>query len=63
MKLQACPCCGSYTLMDLGAFEICRVCDWEDDPAQSQDPDLRGGANGPSLNEARAAWRAHKEQG
>jgi hypothetical protein len=29
------------------------VCWWEDDPIQFADPDYRGGANQPSLNEAR----------
>jgi hypothetical protein len=53
-----CPCCGSNVLQARGAFEICPVCGWEDDPAQSRDPDLAGGANGPSLNNARATWQA-----
>jgi hypothetical protein len=56
-KLHPCPCCGAGTISEPGTYEICGVCDWEDDPAQSKDPDLRGGANGASLNEARAAWR------
>jgi Cysteine-rich CPCC len=44
-------------LHERGAFEICPVCGWEDDPAQSADPGLAGGANEPSLDAARAAWR------
>jgi hypothetical protein len=55
--LLACHCCGSHTLHENGAYEICSVCGWEDDPAQSADPDLRGGANKMSLHQARAAWR------
>ncbi|WP_083965581.1 CPCC family cysteine-rich protein [Dokdonella koreensis] len=51
-----CPCCGERRLTAVGAYEVCPVCDWEDDPAQSQDPDLAGGANAPSLNQARAQW-------
>ena len=54
----SCPCCGSSVLRERGAFEICPVCGWEDDPAQSADPDLEGGANDMSLNAARAAWQA-----
>lgn len=41
--------------------DVCEVCDWEDDPVQFYDPDYRGGANAMSLNEAREAWRAKKE--
>jgi hypothetical protein len=53
-----CLCCGSKVLRERGAFEICPVCGWEDDPAQSGDPNLAGGANAMSLNAARAAWQA-----
>jgi catalase (peroxidase I) len=28
------------------------VCWWEDDPVQYRNPDRRGGANGPGVNEA-----------
>jgi hypothetical protein len=30
---------------------------WEDDPVQSADPNYRGGANHPSLNEAKENFR------
>jgi len=53
-----CPCCGSKVLRERGAFEICSVCGWEDDPAQAKDSDLAGGANTMSLSDARAAWQA-----
>jgi hypothetical protein len=53
-----CPCCGSKVLREGGAFEICPVCGWEDDPSQSDDPELDGGANPISLSDARAAWQA-----
>ncbi|MCR5300854.1 MAG: hydrolase [Lachnospiraceae bacterium] len=52
-----CPCCGYYTLQSPGAYEICPVCFWEDDPVQEDDPDLCGGANEPSLNECRENYR------
>jgi hypothetical protein len=56
-RKHACPVCGQHTLSERGAYEVCAVCGWEDDPAQSSDPDLAGGANRESLNQARANWR------
>jgi hypothetical protein len=53
--------CGEHTLSERGAYEICSVCGWEDDPAQSADPDLAGGANRESLNQARANWRGKQQ--
>ncbi|WP_420493082.1 CPCC family cysteine-rich protein [Serratia fonticola] len=52
-ELYPCPCCGKNTIGELGSYEICTVCGWEDDPVQSEDPDFAGGANTPSLNEAK----------
>ena len=54
--LIACPCCGENTINELGEYEICSVCDWEDDPGQSEYPDDDAGANTISLNEARVQW-------
>jgi len=56
----ACPCCGHYTLDEKppGTFLICEVCWWEDDPVQFDDHDFEGGANGPSLNQAREFFRS-----
>lgn len=51
-----CPCCGSPTICESGAYEVCDVCGWEDDPVQSSNPDYAGGANSESLNVARARW-------
>jgi hypothetical protein len=50
-----CACCGCYTLPEApgGTFCYCPVCGWEDDPVQFSDLDYRGGANEPSLREAR----------
>jgi hypothetical protein len=50
-----CPCCGLLTLDELppGTYEICPVCEWEDDPVQFNDPDYIGGANVMSLNQAK----------
>jgi hypothetical protein len=55
-KLYLCPCCGSESLGSLREYEICPVCDWEDDPVQFDNPDLIGGANSMSLNQARDQW-------
>jgi len=55
-----CHCCRSDVIHESGAFEICPICDWEDDPAQARDPDLEGGANEMSLNAARARWNARQ---
>lgn len=54
--LLPCVCCGSHTIRHRGGFEVCPVCGWEDDPSQAADKTLAGGANTPSLAEARAAW-------
>jgi len=61
-SLQPCPVCGFRTLKAVGKFETCELCGWKDDPAQSADPDLKGGANAPSLNEAQAAWQGREKR-
>ena len=64
MKKYKCPCCGNYTLAEEppGTYEICRVCEWEDDRSQFLDPDYRGGANRLSLNEARRNYEKFREE-
>ena len=54
-----CRCCGYRTLEEEpnGSYEICPVCFWEDDEVQSNDENLRGGANIPSLKEARENFK------
>ena len=55
-----CPCCGNYSLeLSPGQFEICDICDWEDDPIQRNEPDYSGGANKISLNEAKEKFKKH----
>ncbi len=54
--LEPCPVCGCPAFAEPGQYEICPFCGWEDDPLQARDPDLAGGANRMSLNEARAAY-------
>jgi hypothetical protein len=52
-EVFACPCCDNSTLSEIGNYDICRICFWEDDPVQRSDPDYEGGANTPSLRQAR----------
>jgi hypothetical protein len=53
--MYRCLCCGYLTLTEEppGTFEICPVCNWEDDFVQATDPDFAGGANHVSLSQAR----------
>ena len=53
-----CPVCGSENQGETPDFDVCPVCDWEDDHLQRDNPDMAGGANEKSLNEAKAAWAA-----
>ena len=55
MPRHPCPCCGYLTFRHPanGSYDICHVCFWEDDPVQLRDADFEGGANVPSLNQAR----------
>ncbi len=58
-KCYPCPCCGFLTVTEKppGTFEICPVCNWEDDNVQFNDIDFRGGANEESLREARENFK------
>ncbi len=57
-----CPVCGEYTFEEEGDYDVCEVCFWENDDLQSKNPDMRGGANKESLNEARAAWQKRRKK-
>ena len=59
MKKYACPCCGNYTLPEFRIYDICPVCNWEDDIVQFQDSNFEGGANEESLNQARINYRKY----
>ncbi|UNI72457.1 MAG: cysteine-rich CPCC protein [Chaetfec virus UA24_244] len=48
-----CPVCGKEAVRE---YDICPVCNWENDLIQLERPDLGGGANAMSLNEAREAY-------
>jgi hypothetical protein len=60
VKRFPCPCCGYYTLTSEppGTYELCPVCYWEDDGVQFADPTYAGGANEPSLEQARKNFLA-----
>lgn len=53
-ETNVCPVCGQSVLE---AFEICPVCDWQNDRVQFMHPDMEGGANNMSLNQAKQAWK------
>ena len=57
-ETNICPVCGQSVLK---AFEICPVCDWQNDRVQVKHPDWEGCANNMSLNQAREAWKSGKE--
>lgn len=50
-----CPVCGKTYVEE---YDICDICNWENDPVQFYKPDLPGGANKMSLNQARKAFLA-----
>ena len=54
-----CPCCGYLTLSEPppGTYEICPVCNWEDDIVQYDNIDFEGGANEESLRQARINFK------
>ena len=58
-KRYPCPCCGFLTLSEEppGTFEICPVCNWEDDDVQFNNHHFKGGANAESLYEARKNYQ------
>lgn len=59
MNKEKCPCCGCPTLGARGDYEICLLCDWEDDGQDSdQASEVWGGPNGDySLEEARSNFK------
>lgn len=57
-----CPCCGFHTLTERAAYEICELCNWEDDGQGDANADeVRGGPNSDySLTEARRNFVAYR---
>ncbi len=58
---HTCPACDKSMFSGYGSYELYRVCGWENDGVQFDDPDYRGGANGASLNEARDHYRRRQQ--
>ena len=53
-----CPCCGYFTHEEsYELFEICEVCSWQYDGVAHDKPDMSGGANKVSLNQAKANFK------
>jgi len=59
---QPCPCCGYPTLDERGIYDICKLCDWEDDGSDDPQAELvQDGPNyGYSLAEARVHFERHR---
>ena len=55
-----CPVCGKFDFEGHNSFDDCEVCGWADDAVQVNEPDLEGGANKMSLNQAKAAYAEGK---
>ncbi|MFD1739713.1 CPCC family cysteine-rich protein [Bacillus salitolerans] len=55
---HTCPCCGFKTLDNPFEYDICEICDWEDDPTQLDYPALELGPNNGSLCEEQ--WKLLK---
>jgi len=54
-----CPCCDFITLRSQGTYEICPVCDWEDEgfhPESARDLDAATGPNQGTLRACRLAF-------
>jgi uncharacterized Zn finger protein (UPF0148 family) len=50
MSSEACPACGFRVFArGYGSYEVCPICDWEDDGVQLANPTSGGGANAESL--------------
>lgn len=62
-EYYSCPCCGYLTLSEPppGTFEICEVCNWEDDEVQYNNVDYEGGANEKSLRQAKEDFKKNNE--
>ena len=56
-----CVCCSFLTRFEPsnGDYDICPVCFWEDDPVQNDSPNIKGGANKVSLNQARINFKRY----
>ncbi len=55
---ETCPCCGYRTLPDRGAYDLCPVCWWEDDGAET-DAESLNGPNGTTLAEGQRLYQRY----
>lgn len=57
-----CPCCGYPTLTEFNAYEICELCNWEDDgQGEAEAAEVWGGPNSDySLLEARRNFEQYR---
>ena len=51
-----CVVCGKYEFEEYDDYDICPVCNWENDNLQYDDHNYSGGANKLSVNEARIEY-------
>ena len=58
--LIPCPVCGTAAFEELGDYDICPICGWENEEPDMRPPERSGGPNGMSLNQARAMWAEGK---
>ena len=52
-----CPVCGEYEFGKEDDYDICPICNWENERYQYEHPNEDGGANKMSLNQAKEAWK------
>ena len=57
-----CPVCGQYKFKSEDDFDVCPICEWENDGLQSKNPDYWGGANELSLNDYRKEWAKRRDK-
>lgn len=55
-KMYPCSCCQYLTIEEKGAYDVCRVCKWEDDGTLPQEFDKFSHANGSTLKDYRDAF-------
>lgn len=60
-KLYECSCCGYLTLDNIGGYDICRVCKWEDDGTLSQELTRFSHVNGCTLIEYKKTFEQNKK--
>ena len=56
-----CPICGQYNFAMENDFDVCPICNWENDGVQMNDPTYWGGANDLCLNDYKNEWKSKKQ--